>query len=199
MIVKLSINLLEFIFRMFSYCFGIKIVGLENIPKSGPVILACNHLSNFDPVIMGGFAGKRRHSIYFVKKECASWPFLGWLFKKYNFIFVDRKRKGGDLHALKEALRVLKKGESLAIFPEGTRSKTGKMGKAKAGIGFLVYHSNVPVVPIKVVKTDKMPFTWRPEVIFGKPFSVKKDETRPLKEQYQEFADKVMNEIKKLK
>ena len=199
MIVKLSINLLEFIFRGVSYCFGVEVKGLENIPKSGPIILACNHLSNFDPVIMGGFAGKRRHSIYFVKKECSSWPFLGWLFKKFGFIFVDRKKKGGDLHALKEALRILKKGESLAIFPEGTRSKTGKMGRAKAGIGFLVFHSAAPVVPIKVIKTDKMPFTWRPKVIFGKPFEIKADKTKLLKEQYQEFADKVMNEIKKLK
>ena len=199
MIVKLSINLLEFIFRVYSHCYGVKVKGLENIPLSGPVILACNHLSNFDPVVMGGFAGKRRHSIYFIKKELGSWPILGWLFKKYDFIFVDRKRQGGDLHALKEALKVLKRGESLAIFPEGTRSKTGKMGQAKAGIGFLVYHSQAPVVPIKVVKTEKMPFTWAPEVIFGKPLTVKADETRPLKEQYQEFADKVMNEIKKLK
>ena len=192
-------NLLEFIFRMFSYCFGTKVIGLENIPKSGPLILACNHLSNFDPILMGGFAGKRRHSIYIMKKEIASWPFLSWLFKHYEYIYIDRKRKGGDLHALKEALKVLKNGESLALFPEGTRSKTGQIGKAKAGIGFLVYHSGAPIVPIRIVDSDKLPFKWGPKVIFGKPFSIKADENRPVKEQYQEFADKVMNEIKKLK
>lgn len=199
MFVKLSTNLIEFIFRVYSRCYGVKVIGLENIPKSGPVILTCNHLSNFDPVIMGGFAGKRRHSIYMAKKEAASWPFLGWLFKKYKFVFIDRKKKGGDLHALKEALKVLKRGESLVIFPEGTRSKTGKMGQAKAGVGFLIYHSGAPVVPIRVFKTNKMPFTWAPKVVFGEPFKIKPDETRPVKEQYQEFADKVMNEIKKLK
>lgn len=192
-------NLVEFIFRMFSHCFGTRVIGLENIPQSGPLILACNHLSNFDPVIMGGFAGKRRHSIYIIKKEISSWPILGWLFRHYGFIFIDRKRKGGDLHALKEALKVLKNGESLALFPEGTRSKTGKMGKAKAGIGFLVYHSGAQILPIRVVDTEKLPFKWGPKVIFGKPFNIKADETRPVKEQYQEFADKVMNEIKKLK
>ena len=133
------------------------------------------------------------------KKEVASWPVLGKLFKHYGYIFIDRKRKGGDLHSLKEALKVLKNGESLALFPEGTRSKTGKMGKAKAGIGFLVYHSGAPIVPIRVIDTNKLPFTWGPKVIFGKAFNVKADETRPVKEQYQEFADKVMNEIKKLK
>lgn len=192
-------NLLEFIFRVLSRCFGTKVVGLENIPTNGAVILACNHVSNFDPVVMGGFAGKRRHSIYIAKKEVLSWPIFGRLLKHYGFIFIDRTRKGGDLHALKEALKVLKNGESLAIFPEGTRSKTGQMGKAKAGIGFLVYHSSVPVVPIRVIDTNKLPFTWGPKVIFGKPFIIKADETRPVKEQYQEFADKVMNEIKKLK
>lgn len=192
-------NLLEFIFRMFSHCFGTKVIGLENIPTSGAVILACNHLSNFDPVIMGGFAAKRRHSIYLAKKEVLSWPIIGRVLKHYGYIFIDRKKKGGDLHSLKEALKVLKDGESLALFPEGTRSKTGKMGKAKAGVGFLVYHSQTPVVPIRVINTNKLPFTWGPKVIFGKPFTIKADETRPIKEQYQEFADKVMNEIKKLK
>lgn len=192
-------NLLEFIFRMFSRCFGTKVIGVENIPTSGPVILACNHVSNFDPVIMGGFAAKKRHSIYMAKKEVLSWPIIGRVLKHYCFIFIDRKRKGGDLHSLKEALKVLKNGESLALFPEGTRSKTGQIGKAKAGIGFLVYHSGAPVVPIRVIDTNKMPFTWGPKVIFGKPFTIKADETRPVKEQYQEFANKVMNEIKKLK
>lgn len=192
-------NLLEFIFRVFSKCFGTKVIGLENIPKSGPLILACNHVSNFDPVVMGGFAAKRRHSIYMAKKEVLSWPIIGKMLKHYGFIFIDRKRKGGDLHSLKEALKVLKEGESLALFPEGTRSKTGQMGKAKAGIGFLVYHSGAPVVPIRVIDTNKLPFTWGPKVIFGQPFKIEADDTRPIKEQYQEFADKVMNEIKKLK
>lgn len=196
---KVTINLLEFIFRGISHCFGTEVKGLENIPTNGPVILACNHLSNFDPIIMGGFAGKRRHSIYVIKKEIASWPFLGWLFKKYDFIYIDRKKKGGDLSSLKEILKVLKRGESLAIFPEGTRSKTGQIGKAKAGIGFLVYHSGAQIVPIRIVDSDKLPFKWGPKVIFGKPFSIEADENRPVKEQYQEFADKVMNEIKKLK
>ena len=192
-------NLLEFTFRVFSHCFCTKVKGLENIPTSGPVILACNHVSNFVPLVMGGFAGKRRHSIYIAKKEVLSWPVIGRLLNHYGFIFIDRNRKGGDLHSLKEALKVLKNGESLALFPEGTRSKTGQMGQAKAGIGFLVYHSGAPVVPIRVINTEKLPFTWGPRVIFGKPFNIKADETRPIKEQYQEFADKVMNEIKKLK
>ena len=73
------------------------------------------------------------------------------------------------------------------------------MGKANAGVGFLLYHSGAPVVPIRVVDTEKLPFKWGPKVIFGKPFKIEVDETRPVKEQFQEFADKVMNEIKKLK
>ena len=79
-------NLLEFIFRVFSKCFGTKVIGLENIPKSGSLILACNHVSNFDPIVMGGFAAKKRHSIYMAKKEVASWPILGKLFKHYGYI-----------------------------------------------------------------------------------------------------------------
>ena len=101
--------------------------------------------------------------------------------------------------AIKAALKVVRKGQSLFIFPEGTRSKTGKLGRGKPGIGFMVYHSGVPVLPIKIANTNKLPFTRQElKVTFGQPFRVVPDETREIKEQFQEFADKVMDEINKL-
>jgi len=193
------LNLIKFIFRAyFKVFYKVEVKGLENIPQTGGLILACNHVSNFDPVLAGGFAGLRRDSIYFIKKELMSIPVISLLFKKFQFIPVDRKRPGGDLAALKAALKVIKSGQSLFIFPEGTRSKTGLPGRAKPGIGFMVYHSRVPVLPIKVINTAKLPFTRSIGVIYGKPFMIEVDKTREVKEQFQEFADKVMDEINKL-
>ncbi len=193
------LNLITFSFRAFFKLFyKVEVKGLENIPLQGGLILACNHLSNFDPPLAGGHAELKRKSVYFVKKELMSVPVLNLLFKKFDFIPVDRKRPGGDLAALKAALKVVKGGGSLFIFPEGTRSKTGLPARAKPGIGFMVYHSGVPVLPIKVKNTFNLPFVRTVGVTFGKPFMVQKDESRDVKEQFQEFADKVMDEINKL-
>lgn len=193
------LNLITFSFRAFFKLFyKLEVKGLENIPLQGGLILACNHLSNFDPPLAGGHAELKRKSVYFIKKELMSVPVLNLLFKKFDFIPVDRKRPGGDLAALKAALKVVKGGGSLFIFPEGTRSKTGLPGRAKPGIGFMVYHSGVPILPVKVKNTFNLPFTRTVGVTFGKPFMVQKDDSRDVKEQFQEFADKVMDEINKL-
>ena len=193
------LNLITFSFRAFFKLFyKVEVKGLENIPQQGGLILACNHLSNFDPPLAGGYVELRRKNVYFIKKELMSVPVLNLLFKKFDFIPVDRKRPGGDLAALKAALKVVKGGGSLFIFPEGTRSKTGLPSRAKPGIGFMVYHSGAPVLPLKVKNTFNLPFTRTVGVTFGKPFMVQKDDTRDVKEQFQEFADKVMDEINKL-
>lgn len=199
MVRQLVLNLIKLLSRSYFLLFyKVKVTGLENIPQQGGLIMACNHLSNFDPPLAGGFAGKKRDSIYFIKKELMSVPFCGWLFKYLGFIPVDRQKPGGDMGAIKAALKVVKKGGSLFIFPEGTRSKTGLPGRAKPGIGFIVYHSKAQVLPIKVGNTNKLPFTRNISVTFGKPFMVEPDPSREIKEQFQDFADKVMQEINKL-
>lgn len=193
------LNLITFSFRaFFTLFYKVEVKGLENIPQQGSLIMACNHCSNFDPPLAGGYAGLKRDSVYFIKKELMSVPVLNLLFKKFNFIPVDRHRPGGDLSALKAALKVVKSGQSLFIFPEGTRSKTGLPTRPKPGIGFMVYHSGAPVLPVKVVNTFKLPYVRKVGVIFGKPFMIQKDESRDVKEQFQEFADKIMDEINKL-
>lgn len=194
------LNLVKFIFRgYFRTFYKVEIVGLDNIPLTGAVVLTCNHVSNFDPPLVGSFVGLKRDPIYVIKKELLKVPLVGRTLMSFGFIPVDRKRKGGDLHALKRALKVIKDGKALFIFPEGTRSKTGKPLKPKAGVGFLLWHCNCPVVPIKVFNTEKLPFTRNLKVVVGKPFTLEKEEGKEPKEQFQDFADKVMQEIIKLK
>lgn len=194
------LNLVKFSARMFySIFYKVQVIGLENIPQTGAVILACNHVSNFDPPLVGGFVGLKRDPIYIIKKELLSVPLLGPMLKSFGFIAIDRYRKGGDMQSLKKALKVIKEGKALFIFPEGTRSKTGKPLKPKAGIGFLLWHCKAPVVPIKVFNTEKMPFTRNLKVVIGKPFMLEEQKDKPVKEQFQDFANKVMQEIIKLK
>jgi cytidylate kinase len=196
---KLLYNLLKLSFRAyFRLFYKTDIKGLENMPPSGGLIIACNHLSNFDPPLAGGFTELKRDSVYFAKRELLGWPLLGLVFRSPKFIPVDRKRAGGDLSSLKAALKAVKSGGSLFIFPEGTRSKNGRPGRAKQGVGFLAYYGGAPVLPVKVINTDKLPFTRRVGLTVGRPFTLKPDETRPAKEQLQEFADKIMDEINKL-
>lgn len=194
------LNLLKFIFRVYFRTFyKVEIVGLDNIPLTGPVVITCNHVSNYDPPLVGGFVGLKRDPVYIIKKELSKVPVVGSVLKSFGFIAIDRQRKGGDLHALKSALKVVKEGKALFIFPEGTRSKTGKPLKPKAGVGFLLWHCNAPVIPIKVLNTEKLPFTRNLKIIVGKPFNLEKQEGKEPKEQFQDFADKVMQEIIKLK
>ena len=194
------LNLVKFSARTFYRVFyKVQVIGLDNIPQTGAVILACNHVSNFDPPLVGGFVGLKRDPIYIVKKEIFSVPLLGPMLKSFGFIAIDRYKKGGDMQSLKQALKVIKEGKALFIFPEGTRSKTGKPIRPKAGIGFLLWHCQAPVVPIKVFNMEKMPFTRELKVVIGKPFMLERKEGKQTKEQFQEFADTVMQQIIKLK
>ena len=194
------LNLVKFIFRVYFRTFyKVEVIGLDNIPLTGPVILTCNHVSNFDPPLVGCFVGLKRDPIYIIKKELSCVPVVGKVLKSFGFIAIDRQRKGGDLRSLKSALKVIEEDKALFIFPEGTRSKTGKPLRPKAGIGFLLWHCNAPVVPIHVFNTEKLPFTRNLRVVIGKPFMLKKQEGKETKEQFQDFANQVMQEIIKLK
>ena len=133
------LNLVKFSARLFFKTFyDFRVEGLENIPKTGPLIIASNHLSNADPPAVGGFAGLVRDSRFMAKKELFEIPVLGWFFRHCGYISVDRKRAIGDFGALEGAIKALQDGESIVMFPEGTRSKTGQPQKPKSGIGLLV-------------------------------------------------------------
>jgi len=190
------LNLVKFTFRVFfKTCYDFKVEGLENIPKTGPLIIASNHLSNADPPAVGGFAGLVRDSRFMAKKELFEIPVVGWFFRRCGYISVDRKRTIGDFGALEGAIKALEKGESVVMFPEGTRSKTGKPQKPKNGIGFLVYKTGAPVLPVKVEGTFGWPWVRKIRVKFGHPMTLTKDTTLEPKVQYKQFANEIMDTI----
>lgn len=190
------LNLIKLIARVYFRTFyDFKAEGLENIPKTGALIIAGNHLSNADPPAIGSFAGLVRDSRFVAKKELFSVPGLGWFFRRSGYIPVDRARTIGDFGALKEVVHALEQGQSVVMFPEGTRSKTGKPQKPKSGIGFLVYKTGAPVLPVKVEGTFGWPWVRKIRVKFGTVIHLEKDPALEPKAQYKQFANEVMEAI----
>lgn len=190
------LNLVKYVARVyFKLFYNFKVEGLENIPQEGALLIAGNHLSNADPPAIGAFAGLVRDSRFVAKKELFAIPVLGWFFRHCNYIPVDRKRTIGDMGALKEVVDALTNGESVVMFPEGTRSKTGKPQKPKSGIGFLVYKTDAPVLPVKIEGTFGWPWVRKIRVKFGTVMHLQKDPALEPKMQYKQFANQIMDAI----
>ncbi|MEI6712966.1 MAG: lysophospholipid acyltransferase family protein [Verrucomicrobiota bacterium] len=127
-------------------CFDYRVIGRERIPKEGGLILAMNHQSFLDPPLAG--IACDREIFYLARKSLLKWPILGPLFPKLNVVPVDEG--GGDMSALKTVIRVVKSGNGTVIFPEGTRSRDGKLLPAQSGLGLIVSKTKAPVVPMRI-------------------------------------------------
>ena len=135
----------ELSFLYFKIFHRFELKGLENVPKNGPFILASNHQSFLDPPALGCRLPRDLH--YFARNTLFVGP-LGFIIKNLNSIPVNRDHL--DLKTLRLVLQVLSSGEPLLVFPEGTRTETGKLGLPQKGIGLLVSKANVPVLPAKI-------------------------------------------------
>ncbi|KAF0244458.1 MAG: 1-acyl-sn-glycerol-3-phosphate [Planctomycetota bacterium] len=146
--------------------------GIANVPRTGGIILACNHQSYFDPVIASAALSR---SVTFMARDT--------LFKKAPFRFLIEslnafpvQRGKADLGAMKQSLRRLRDGWPLLVFPEGTRTKDGSIGSMRGGIGVLASRARVPVVPTLILgafeawpRDAKLPHPSPIEVRYGKP------------------------------
>lgn len=122
----------------------LEVHGAEHVPDKGGVLLVANHVSFLDPPALG-CAAIKRHVRYLARDTLFSPPWFGRLL--HNVAVVPLSRERSDVGALKKALAVLKAGDCLGLFPEGTRSPDGKMAEAKGGVGFIVAKSGAVVVP----------------------------------------------------
>lgn len=192
-------------FLIFKIFYGLKVIGKENIPEKGGVIIVANHASFLDPPLVG---------IAFSKRKCV---FMArhTLFKNFIFSTVLKmwgtfpiKRGAIDRKALNEFENKVKEGYAVIFFPEGTRTPDGEIKSGKPGAGMLIYNSKVNVIPVYIhnsykafSKNMKMPKLFIPiTVIIGKPINFNnyfnKEKSREL---YEEITEVIMNEIKKLK
>lgn len=132
--------------------FGMRIHGDERVPREGGVIIASNHISYNDPPMVGSAVPRELH--FLAKEELFRNPLFGALIRSFNAMPV--KRATGDVGALKKAVRLLKEGKAMIMFPEGTRSLSGRFLKPKPGMGMIASMADVPVVPTYVVGTNKL-------------------------------------------
>lgn len=174
--------------------FRIEVNGTENIPKDGGVIMCANHLSNWDPVLLQTVAIKRH--IYFMAKDELFHVFLlSNILKAIGAIPV--KRASVDISPIKHALRTIKQGGMLGIFPTGQRAKHGLEGEVKAGIGLIAGKTDALVLPIHINATYR-PFS-KVVVNIGKCQSFTPDEGEKLTTDVaQRLSDSIYSEIKAL-
>ena len=182
--------------------FRFRILHRERMIQSGPVILAMNHQSFFDPPLAGN-ASDRAIFILTRKTLLDHW-FWGWLLPKLNIIPVDQE--GSDRSALKALIRILRAGEATLVFPEGARTLDGKLQPAEPGLGLVIAKTLAPVVPMRIFgaheawprgsnKIRLCPIT----IVVGHPiFFSETDIADRGKGMYQRLSERVMNEIAKL-
>lgn len=170
-----------------------KVIGRENIPKTGGVILALNHRSNWDVVIAG--LSCPRPLNFMAKKELFENKMLGWLIRHLNAFPLARGT--GDIKAVKTAMGRLKAGEVLQLFPEGTRVKDGSDVDAKAGVAMFATRAKVPVVP-GVIVGDYRAFH-RITVVFGKPIYLEEYYGQKLEmQQLHKISDGILEQIRQM-
>jgi 1-acyl-sn-glycerol-3-phosphate acyltransferase len=177
--------------------------GVENIPRRGGFIIASNHASLLDPPIVGAqvprqLAAFARKTLW--KKGVASW----WL-DVVGVIPVDRDG-GSDVVAIRRVLQTLKQEKGIILFPEGTRTPTGELQRAKAGVGLMACRTGVPVIPARIFgsfeacgRNGPLRFGTPITVVFGPPlFPADYDNRADGKERYQRASERIMSAIASL-
>jgi 1-acyl-sn-glycerol-3-phosphate acyltransferase len=151
-----------------------EVIGIENVPRSGPVIIVSNHLSAIDPPILGTVA--RRKVIFMAKEELFRVPFLSWFVRGYEAFPV--RRGEADRQAIRKSIEVLRSGFALGLFPEGHRSPDGVLQQAFPGAALVAVQSEAPVVPVAMTGTNDV-VRWpglllrrKVRIVFGEPFEV---------------------------
>lgn len=137
---------------IFNILYNVQVEGRENLPKQGPLIICANHTSAIDPIILGvNMPYKKIYSM--AKAELFNNKLIGWLMYKLGVFPV--KRGEADLKSIKTSLKLLKDGQIMGIFPEGTRNKTGEV-KAEPGVAMIAVKAQAPVLPVAIISNYKL-------------------------------------------
>lgn len=167
--------------------------GEENVPADGPLVVAANHISYLDPPLLGTWFPRTVH--FMAKRELFSMPVLGWLISRVHAFPVDRDR--ADLAAFRRALRILKDGHVVGIFPEGTRNLSGDV-KARGGAVLLAATAHCPLVPVALIGSRnavKRLRKSRVEVRIGKPMRFEGTQRKPTKAELDGWTEDVSRAI----
>jgi 1-acyl-sn-glycerol-3-phosphate acyltransferase len=157
---------------MFSCLGGLEVKGRENVPADGPLILAANHASYLDPMLLGAALDRSLH--FLARRTLFDIPGFGWLIRQNQAFPLER---GGDSReAIKIFGDILGRGKAVVVFPEGTRSADGVMGEVRPGIGMLAIRNRAPTLPAYIWGTFQslprggiLPRPHRFKVLLGTP------------------------------
>jgi 1-acyl-sn-glycerol-3-phosphate acyltransferase len=167
----------------------VRTYGTQNVPPTGPLIVACNHVSNLDPPLLG--ANCPRRVSYMAKKELFEIPLLGPLIAELGAYSVDRE--GSARAAIKRSLEILEDGGCVGIFPEGGRNVHGDK-EPRTGVALLASLAEAPVVPACIVGSGQAGRLAQIKVAFGKPLALPAD-WKATREDLAKFTDDVMGAI----
>ena len=175
-------------------------IGHRNIPGSGGVILAPNHISYLDPLLLGVVVKRKVYSM--AKEELFKNAILRFVMTHLKAFPVKRGKI--DRYALKRSLQILNQGKLLNVFPEGTIPLNSNTTEGKPGVAWLALKANVPVVPVKIIGSEKLlpdgkvfPRMGRARIVFGQPISFETKNNR-YKKNRKRISEKIMEEIEKL-
>lgn len=175
---------------IYGFVFRLEAHGLENVPSTGPVILASNHLSNFDPPTVGIKVPRKVH--YMAKAELFDTPVLGTIIRNLGAFPV--KRGGVSKDSIRAAITLLKEGGVMGIFPEGTRNSQSEAGKK--GAAMIALRSGATVIPVKVTGTYKI--FRKMNVTYGKPVDLSAFIDNPSSDVLEQVTAEIMRAIRRL-
>ena len=179
-----------------------KVEGLENVPRQGPLVVCANHFATLDPPMVPAFL-PRADTWNMAKSEYFRKPLMRWIFTRYHAFPVVRH--SADRAALRRAFDLLKAGEVLIIYPEGTRVESGELATPEPGAGFIAQKAGCPVLPVALTGTReclpkgsrwprRVPVTLR----FGKPFLLPQRRPNGERISHEEASDAIMLAIAEL-
>ncbi|MBP1907502.1 1-acyl-sn-glycerol-3-phosphate acyltransferase [Paenibacillus turicensis] len=187
MIYNFAVAVLRVLYKLL---FRLEATGIEHVPKEGGVILASNHISNFDPPTIGILLDRKVH--FMAKKELFEvWGF-GWLITQLGAFPV--KRGGVSKESIKNSLNILRSGKIMGIFPEGSRHD---QGDGKKGAASFALRSDAAIVPVAIVGNYKL--FRKVRVIYGEPLDLAKYKENPSPDNVDLLTAELMNKITELK
>jgi 1-acyl-sn-glycerol-3-phosphate acyltransferase len=187
-------QIFRFGFRiLFRYGLRWIVIGKEHVPNEGAVVVCCNHRSNLDPPLVG--SPMQRQVFFMAKEELFKIPLISSLIRRFGAFPV--RRGVNDKQAIKHTLHLLRENNILAIFPEGTRSLDGRLGKGHTGAAMFALKTNATVIPAAIIGSYR-PFG-RIKVVYGPPVDLSSFKGVPLSgEIAQDATNQIMNSIQNL-
>lgn len=173
--------------------------GRENVPMSGPLLVASNHLSNLDPPLLGASLPRR---LNFIAKRGLFKPVVGWFLRTYGAYALNPEEQGKDIEALLWMRKLLREDRAIVVFPESHRHPEGGLREGVPGVALMAVKTQTPILPVGIAGSESVGPIWRVamptgdiSVTIGEPFTLPDIKGRLEPEQLKDLMDGVMRRI----